>query len=260
MRAAGIALAVSLALVACRSDERAPPAAAKPAGAAPDAARHSALPDDPYVADRERMVARTIEARGIRDRALLDAMRAVPRHELVPHDVRDSAYEDRALPIGFGLTISQPFIVASMTAAANVKRGDRVLEIGTGSGYQAAVLAEMGAEVYTIEIVPHLAERTRQVLAVLGYDKRIQLRVADGYFGWTEAKPFDAIIVTAAAPLVPPPLLAQLKDGGRLVIPVGDDAEQKLQVITKEHLGTTTIQLFDVRFGPMTGEVRRIIE
>src|SRR5262249_8889858 len=145
-----------------------------------------------------RMVEDTLVARGIDDPHVLAAMNKVARHELVPPNVRDLAYADRALPIGFGLTISQPYIVATMTQAAGIKAGDKVLEIGTGGGYQAAVLAEIGAKVYTIEIVDELAARTRKALAHLGYDK-IQTRTGDGYFGWPEAAPFDAILVTAAS-------------------------------------------------------------
>jgi protein-L-isoaspartate(D-aspartate) O-methyltransferase len=203
------------------------------------------------------MVAETIAGRGITDPRVLEAMLLVPRHELVPYDVRDQAYDDRPLPIGFGLTISQPFIVAVMTEAASVQPGERVLEIGTGSGYQAAVLHAMGAEVYTIEIEDALARRTGEVLAQLGFDE-IRLKTGDGYFGWPDAAPFDAIVVTAAAPEVPRPLLDQLAPGGRMVLPLGDDFAQQLVVVTRAPDGTTTEQiLFEVRFGPMTGEIRR---
>ena len=254
-----IALAIVVALFGCRSDDAPSKRVSAPviadAAVAPVPAPR---PDDPYAADRHRMVERTVEARGIHDPAVLDAMRIVPRHEMVPHDVRDQAYDDRALPIGFGLTISQPFIVGTMTAAASVHRGDKVLEIGTGSGYQAAVLAEMGADVYTIEIVPALAERTRKVLAMTGYD-RVHVKVGDGYYGWADAAPFDAILVTAAAPRVPEPLMVQLEVGGKLVIPLGEAPDQHLSVVIKEGHGKfTTIKLFDVLFGPMTGAVRNV--
>lgn len=199
------------------------------------------------------MVEETIAARGVANEHVLAAMRAVPRHEFVPADLHEDAYRDRALPIGFDVTISQPYVVAAMTEAARITRGERVLEVGTGSGYQAAVLAELGAEVYSIEIIERLAKRTHALLARLGYDK-IHVRIGDGYRGWPEAAPFDAIIVTAAPEVVPRPLLAQLAVGGRLVIPVGDRGGQQLQVITRNKDGTTTETLMDVRFVPMTGK------
>jgi protein-L-isoaspartate(D-aspartate) O-methyltransferase len=213
---------------------------------------------DEFAADRERMVDDTIVGRGIDDPLVVRAMRAVPRHRFVPPEIRTSAYDDRALPIGYELTISQPYIVATMSEAAKIKPGDKVLEIGTGSGYQAAVLAEMGAEVYTIEIVEELAERTRSLFEKLGLlDKKIRIRIGDGYVGWPSEAPFDAILVTAAAPRVPQPLLDQLKAGGRMVIPVGSDYEQALQVVTKRAGGSTDVDvLFPVLFGPMTGAIR----
>jgi protein-L-isoaspartate(D-aspartate) O-methyltransferase len=210
---------------------------------------------DPYADERARMVRETIESRGIRDKRVVAAMRAVPRHLFVPPAIRARAYEDSALPIGFGLTISQPFIVATMTEAAHIKRGSRVLEIGTGSGYQAAILDALGCQVYTIEINEELAKRTDLVFKQLGLST-IQFRTSDGYFGWQEAAPFDAIIVTAAAPRVPKPLLDQLAPGGRIVIPVGID-DQNLEVVTRDAGGTHVEELMQVLFGPMTGEVRR---
>jgi protein-L-isoaspartate(D-aspartate) O-methyltransferase len=198
-----------------------------------------------------------LAARGIADRDVLRAIGRVPRHELVPEVERPFAYEDRPLPIGHDQTISQPYIVALMTEAANVRAGARVLEVGTGSGYQAAVLAELGAEVYSIEIVEPLAAHTAGVLRELGYDQ-IRLRIGDGYRGWPEAAPFAAIVVTAAPPAIPAPLVDQLAVGGRLVIPVGEvDAVQELRVITKTPDGTTTETLAPVRFVPMTGEASR---
>jgi protein-L-isoaspartate(D-aspartate) O-methyltransferase len=201
------------------------------------------------------MVAETIEARGIRDERVLAAMRKVPRHELVRDEDRGRAYDDRALSIGHDVTISQPYVVAAMTEAASITPGERVLEVGTGSGYQAAVLAELGADVYSIEIIEPLAKQTHARLAKLGYDK-LHLRIGDGYRGWPEAAPFAAIIVTAAPEQVPQPLLDQLAVGGRLVIPVGDD-DQQLQVITRTAVGTTTESIMDVRFVPMTGEAEK---
>lgn len=202
------------------------------------------------------MVKDTIERRGVLDDRVLAAMRAVPRHEFIPSDVRPRAYEDRPLPIGHDVTISQPYIVAAMSEAAELAPGDRVLEIGTGSGYQAAVLAELGAEVYSIEIIAPIAKRASADLARLGYTK-IQLRIGDGYRGWPEAAPFDAIVVTAAPEKVPQPLIDQLAVGGRMVIPVGPYGEQQLKVLKRDRSGTTTEILMDVGFVPMTGEAER---
>ena len=203
---------------------------------------------------RDRMVRDQIEARGVRDPLTLAAMRKVPRHELVPADVRAGAHGDHPLPIGFGQTISQPYIVAFMTEALGLRGGEKVLEVGTGSGYQAAVLAEIAAQVYTIEIVAPLAERARADLARLGY-ANVHVRAGDGYLGWPEAAPFDAIIVTAAAPKIPEPLKAQLKDGGRLVIPVGEEY-QSLVVLTRTGSRFAEQTVLPVRFVPMTGKVR----
>ena len=164
------------------------------------------------------MVDRTIVARGITDKLVISAMRLTPRHAFVPPAQRYQAYEDHAIPIGYDKTISQPFIVATMTQALHIKAGDKVLEVGTGSGYQAALLAMMGAQVYTMEIAEPLATRTRKVLDATGFAK-VNVKLGDGYFGWPDEAPFDAIIVTCAAPDVPRPLLNQLKVGGRHVIP-----------------------------------------
>jgi protein-L-isoaspartate(D-aspartate) O-methyltransferase len=196
------------------------------------------------------MVRTQIEARGIGNPRVLAAMRAVPRHEFVPEHLRAEAYEDRPLPIGDGQTISQPFVVAAMTDLAKVEPTSRVLEIGTGSGYQTAVLATLAAEVYTIEIIESLAERAETALRRLGLDN-IQFRVGDGHTGWPEAAPFDAIIVTAAPAEVPAALLDQLAVGGRLVIPVGE-ADQELLEITRGPTGFHRRSVFPVRFVPMT--------
>jgi protein-L-isoaspartate(D-aspartate) O-methyltransferase len=176
--------------------------------------------DDPFAEEREQMVSSQIEGRGFDDHAVLAAMRTTPRHGFVPDEYVGQAYEDHPLPIGYGQTISQPYIVAIMSAALEVEPGDKVLEVGTGSGYQAAVLADMGLEVYTIEIIPELATEAEARLIDNGYAE-ITTLAADGYWGWPEHAPFDAIIVTAAPDHVPQPLVAQLAPGGRMVIPVG---------------------------------------
>ena len=187
--------------------------------------------------------------------AVRDALQAVPRDQFIPTESRHLAYENRPISIGFGQTISQPLIVAAMTELLNVEPGQRVFELGTGSAYQAAVLATIGVDVYTVEIIPPLAERARQTLDRLGFDN-VQTRVGDGYFGWTEAAPFDAIIVTAANDHVPLPLLQQLKPGGRMVIPVGSRySTQKLVLITRDENGMTrTREILPVTFVPLTGE------
>jgi protein-L-isoaspartate(D-aspartate) O-methyltransferase len=217
------------------------------------AALGAAAPD-PFVGQRLRMVSDQIEARGVSDARLLAALRRVPRHAFVPPSERAHAYEDHALSIGHGQTISQPYVVALMTELAALRPGARVLEVGTGSGYQAAVLAELAGAVYSIEIVAPLARRAAATLAAQGYGA-VHVRHGDGYRGWPEAAPFDAILVTAAAPRVPPALLEQLAPDGRLVIPVGD-AEQALEVHHRTERGFEVQRVLPVRFVPMTGEVR----
>lgn len=205
---------------------------------------------------RAGMVRTQIVARGVRDASTLAALRKVPRHEFVPPDVRAHSYADSPLPIGHQQTISQPFIVAMMTEALILSGTERVLEIGTGSGYQAAVLGEIVPEVYTIEIVEPLGERARQTLARLGYGN-VHVRVGDGYRGWPEHAPFHAIMVTAAPEKVPQPLLDQLAEGGRLVVPVGGQGRmQWLKRYTKTAEGLQEETLEAVRFVPMTGEAQ----
>ncbi len=204
---------------------------------------------------REDMVATQIAARGVRDPKTLAAMRKVPRHLFVPSAAVTQAYDDYPLPIGHGQTISQPYIVGFMTEALGLAGGETVLEVGTGSGYQAAVLAEIAARVYSIEIVTPLAEDAAARLKQLGY-ANVEVRAGDGYVGWPEAAPFDAIMLTAAAPRIPEPLKQQLKDGGRLVLPVGDDW-QELVVVTRRGDRFEEKQVLPVRFVPMTGKVRQ---
>jgi protein-L-isoaspartate(D-aspartate) O-methyltransferase len=181
-------------------------------------------------------------------------MRSVPRHEFVPASVRGAAYDDRPLPIGYDQTISQPYIVALMSESLDLEGEESVLEVGTGSGYQAAVLGELAQRVYTIEIIPELGERARADLERLGYDN-VSVRVGDGYRGWPDAAPFDAIMVTASPEHVPEPLLKQLKPGGRLVLPVGAYRQVLLRITRGEH-GFESDTLAAVRFVPMTGEAR----
>jgi protein-L-isoaspartate(D-aspartate) O-methyltransferase len=203
-------------------------------------------------ARRLRMVASQVEARDVTDPAVLAAMRAVPRHRFVPAALRPWAYEDGPLPIGEGQTISQPVVVAMMTAAVRPRKGMRVLEVGTGSGYQAAVLAECVGEVDTIEVIPALGRRAEALLKELGY-RNVRVRVGDGFDGWPERAPFDAVVLTAAPEKVPQPLLDQLRVGGRLVAPVGRGV-QDLVVITKTEKGLVTEVIDAVRFVPMTGK------
>jgi protein-L-isoaspartate(D-aspartate) O-methyltransferase len=212
----------------------------------------AAAQGDRYAEQHERMVSRDIEARGIDDPATLAAMRAVRRHLFVPEDRRRNAYQDRPVPIGYGQTISQPHLVAYMTQLLQLRPGMRVLEIGTGSGYQAAILGAIVEDVFTIEIIEELAHWGGENLQRAGYG-HVQVRHADGYHGWEEHAPFDAIVVTAAADHIPPPLLAQLKDGGRMVIPVGSPfLTQTLMLVTRSGEDIVTESLLPVRFVPLT--------
>jgi protein-L-isoaspartate(D-aspartate) O-methyltransferase len=254
-RRIAVALLVSAALAAGCA-ERAPVAPEERAETRP--AESSAPVDDRLderLDERHRMVRNQIAARGVSDERVLAAMRKVPRHRYVPAEERGRAYRDHPLPIGLDQTISQPYIVAFMSEALRLEGHEKVLEIGTGSGYQAAILAELAAKVYSIEIVAPLAERAARTLRAEGYD-RIHLRTGDGYRGWPEAAPFDAIMVTAAPDHVPEPLVEQLAVGGRLLLPVGD-LYQQLVILEKTEAGLQRRTLAPVRFVPMTGEAER---
>ncbi|NVL92451.1 MAG: protein-L-isoaspartate(D-aspartate) O-methyltransferase [Desulfobacterales bacterium] len=208
-------------------------------------------PKDPLSSLRQNMVTDQIIARGIKDPRVIEAMRKVRRHLFVPEDLRESAYDDRPLPIGEGQTISQPYIVAFMTEALNLSPGDNVLEIGTGSGYQAAILAEIAREVYTVEIRPRLGETARERLNEMGY-RNISVKIGDGYKGWPEKVPFDAIIVTCAPEEIPKPLVDQLAEGGRMIIPVGErGGVQELVLLKKEKGMIREKAVMKVLFVPM---------
>jgi protein-L-isoaspartate(D-aspartate) O-methyltransferase len=203
-----------------------------------------------FAEQRQKMVALQIGDRGISDASVLKAMATVPRHLFVAPELQDMAYRDTPLPIGHGQTISQPYIVALMSQLLAVQPGQRVLEIGTGSGYQAAVLAEMGVHVFTIEIVPELGRQAIGVLDALGY-KNLRVKIGDGYKGWPEHAPFDAIIVTCAPTRIPKPLTEQLAEGGRMVIPSGEKYDQQLLLLTKQTGKIKQERIVDVRFVPM---------
>lgn len=243
-------------LVGCLTDpprtDRTVPAGTDRAVANPDRAAPAAT--DGSEADRHSMVLHQLRNRDITDEKVLAAMEKVPRHRFVPMALRPLAYDDGPLPIGHQQTISQPYIVAYMTEALEMKPGAKVLEIGTGSGYQAAVLAEIAREVFTIEIVPELAKSAEEILRTLGYGN-IHVRAGDGYKGWPAKAPFDAIIVTAAPDHIPQPLIDQLAPGGTLVIPVGT-ANQEMMIVTRTATGVVSRRTIGVRFVPMTGEAQ----
>lgn len=205
---------------------------------------------DPY-APRRQQLARQLAADGIRDAAVLQAIGAVPRHLFVPPELANEAYEDHPLPIGEGQTISQPFVVALMSSALALRPGDRVLEVGTGSGYQAAILAELGCVVYSVEVRPDRAAQAKANLDRAGYGDRVHQRVGDGAEGWAEQAPFDAILVTAAAAELPPALLAQLADGGRLIAPLGEPSLQQLVRVVRAGDASRSEPLIAVRFVPL---------
>jgi len=231
---------------------RTPAPSAPPATGTPEATRSAA--EAAFAQARRRMVETQIRRRDVADPAVLRVMEKVPRHRFVPAEYLEQAYADHPLPIGEGQTISQPYIVALMTELLRLQRGEKVLEIGTGSGYQAAILAELTAEVYTVEIIEVLAARATQRLQELGYSN-VRVKSGDGYYGWEEHAPYDCIIVTCAPDHVPPPLIAQLKDGGRLVIPVGPPgAYQSLWQIEKHGDKVISNNITGVIFVPMTGK------
>jgi protein-L-isoaspartate(D-aspartate) O-methyltransferase len=209
-----------------------------------------------FAAQRQRMVQQQLTTRGINDQRVLAAMGKVPREEFVTLESRAASYEDGPLPIGYGQTISQPYIVAFMTEQLRPKPRDRVLEVGTGSGYQAAILAELVSDVYSIEIVEPLAKNAEATLQRLGY-KNVHVKFGDGYKGWPEEGPFDAIIVTCAPDKVPQPLVDQLKDGGRMVIPVGERFAQQLYLLEKKNGQLKESATLPVRFVPMTSETQK---
>jgi len=201
------------------------------------------------------MVERDLRGRGLKDARVLEALGSIPRHEFVPKALWSVAYEDRPLPIGSGQTISQPYIVALMTELLELKGGEKVLEIGTGSGYQAAVLAKVAERVYSIEIIPSLSERAGEILARLGF-ANVELKVGDGFYGWVEKGPFDAILLTAAAPRIPERLWNQLREGGRLVMPLGEEATTQRLIRATKVKGKQLIEDFSaVLFVPLTGAI-----
>ena len=244
-----------LLLTACRTIATEVPAPTPTPTAVPSPTTSVPLEEEKvFTQQRDQMVVKTIRRRGVSDEDVLQAMETVPRHRFVPDSQRNAAYGDYPLPIGFGQTISQPYIVAWMTELLEIDRDSKVLEIGTGSAYQAAVLAEITDQVYTVEIIEELEKSAEERLRRLGYTQ-VKVRHADGYYGWEEYAPFDAIIVTAAPDHIPQPLIQQLKDGGRLVIPVGPPGGyQSLWQLSKQGNEVLSKNLGGVRFVPLTGE------
>jgi protein-L-isoaspartate(D-aspartate) O-methyltransferase len=256
LSAAGGLVVLMLVLLAPAACSATPRRTSVPPFVTPSPSAAVATGVDAWATVRRGMVRQQIAARGIDDASVLTAMEEVPRHLFVPRPHQSYAYEDRPLPIGHGQTISQPYVVALMTELLDLDDDDKVLEVGTGSGYQAAVLSRLAGEVYSIEIFPALAERARATLAGLGYDN-VQVRVGDGYRGWPQAAPFDAVLLTAAPARIPQPLLDQLAVGGRLVAPVGDGGWQELVRVTRRADGYDEERQTLVRFVPMLGEAQR---
>jgi len=228
-----------------------PPLAIGPAAGA-EPPKSAAVPDDPTAAARARMVKLHLEERGIADPRVLEAFRTVPRHRYLPPESRRMAYEDESIPIGLGQTITPPYDVAFMTEALRPRPTDRVYEVGTGSGYQASILSRLVKDVYSVEIHKELGERAARVIKDVGYTN-VHTRVGDGYAGWPEAAPFDAIIVTCAPQAIPPPLVEQLKEGGRMVIPIGGRFDQAVYVLEKHDGKLAGRKLHPTLFVPMTG-------
>ena len=252
-------LLVAIAGACAKEEESSPPAASQGDNSAPAAAPKDTAEDN-WAEQRRRMVEKQIQAKGVWDlrkpitnKRVIQAMLTVPRHEFVREPYRHMAYADTPLPIGEGQTISQPYIVAFMTEQLRLKRTDTVLEIGTGSGYHAAVLAHVAKHVYSIEIVESLGKWARQTLNKLGY-KNVTTKIGDGYRGWAEHAPFDAVIVTCAPDHIPQPLIDQLEEGGRMIIPVGELYNQKLYLLQKRKGKVERTAVLDVAFVPMTGE------
>ncbi len=227
-------------------------------GAKPGTSSSPTTEEERFALERKKMVEEQLISwgRGIKNKRVLEAMSKVPRHLFVPDDVRNHAYDDTPLPIGYGQTISQPYIVAFMTEQLDPQPGHRVLEIGTGSGYQAAVLSMLVAEVYSIEIIEPLALRAQETCKRLGYTN-VFIKVGDGYRGWKEKAPFDSIIVTCAPEKIPEPLIEQLKEGGKMIIPVGPIWDQSLYLLTKEGKEIKKQAVLPVRFVPMKGEIEQ---
>jgi len=241
-----------VALVGCREDgesRKAPPPGGLEIGLKADAGSE----EDTWKMKRESMVTRQIEARGVKDEKVLDAMRTVHRHRFISGHARYRAYDDSPVGIGWSQTISQPYIVAFMTEQLRLEGGEKVLEIGTGSGYQAAILAEIGVKVFSIEIIPELAEFARSNLSAQGYDE-VETRCGDGYQGWPEEAPFDCIIVTASPDHIPEPLIEQLASGGRMIVPVGKFFQELVLVEKTKNGRIKKKNVLPVRFVPMTGE------
>jgi protein-L-isoaspartate(D-aspartate) O-methyltransferase len=255
-RVVALVAAFSLAtLTACGEDPAPTPARATPASVDPSASASRPTPapspeDDRFAGERLELVEQSLSRAGIKDQRVLEAMKRVPRHRFVPEEQVERAYENRPLPIGFGQTISQPYVVALMTELLDIQQGEKVLEIGTGSGYQGAVLAEMTDEVSSIEIIPNLTRRARATFRDLGYG--VDVRQGDGYFGWPEKGPFDGIIVTAAPDHMPQPLIQQLAEGGNMVIPVGPPGSyQTLWRLTKKNGEIVSENITGVVFVPL---------